>query len=78
MSDEMLGPIARMHQAMEPEAAAALSPEHAALVSIAISLKRIADAVTGDGVSNLHGPLTNLAWEVGNTLGRAFEIGSRR
>jgi len=33
---------------LEPEADRALSPEQAALTSIAVSMKRIADAIHGD------------------------------
>lgn len=53
-------------------------PVQAALESIAISLKRIADKLDGDAISDLHGRLDSLAWDVGQTLGRAFEIGSRK
>lgn len=62
---------------LEPAAEKALSPEHAALVSAAISLKRIADvmekgsAFTFD-VDSQFGQLTNLAWE----MGRSFRGGT--
>jgi hypothetical protein len=46
-------------------------------LSQAISLKRIADALSGTGlddlITGLHGPLPNLAWEAG----RSFAAGQR-
>ncbi len=42
-------------------------------LSQAVSLKRIADAVTGGLDANQFGGLTNLAWE----MGRSFEAGRR-
>lgn len=53
----------------------ALTGSEAALASIAISLKRIADSLD----TSINGAaLDNLAWTLGQTLGRGFEIGSRR
>lgn len=53
--------------------------------SVADSLKRLADVaeaawkeIQNPDATALHGPLNNLAWEVGQTLGRAFEIGARK
>lgn len=51
-------------------------PIQAALESIAISLKRIADAIPTEGSG--FAQLDNAAWLIGQTLGRGFEIGSRR
>lgn len=42
-------------------------------LSIAISLKRVADALTTVNVGDLHGTITNMAWEAG----RSFAAGQR-
>jgi len=62
---------------LEPEAVAVCSDEYTAMVSIAISLKRIADVaekgvgLTFDHDAHFH-TLTNLAWE----MGRSFKSGA--
>lgn len=61
----------------EPEAKGIVSSQSdAALVSIAVSLKRIADALPEERI-NFSG-LDNMLWQLGQTFGRAIEIGSRR
>lgn len=68
---------ALMLSSMEAAADAALDPHHAALVSIAVSLKRIADRLdtVTDGMS--FASLDNQLWQLGQTFGRGLEIGSR-
>jgi hypothetical protein len=44
--------------------------------STAVSLKRIADALTsGELPGGLHAQITHLAWEAGQNFGRGVEIG---
>ena len=48
------------------------------LTSIAISLKRIADAITSGSLpEGLHQQITHLAWEAGQNFGRGAEQGRR-
>jgi hypothetical protein len=46
----MAGEQSRLHKALEPEAETAVDPHHAALASIAVSLKQIADVLDGTAV----------------------------
>lgn len=55
---------------LEPEAKRVTSSQSdAALVSIAVSLKRIADRVENP---DAHGELTRLFWELGEAFGRGM------
>ena len=67
--------------AVEPLAAAAarnpeMTVEETSVLSIAISLKRIADAAEAMGGGGQSG-LENLAWHLGHSLGAGFEHGRK-
>lgn len=68
--------------AFEPEAKDITSSQaDAALVSIAVSLKRIADVIEPlsirvEGVGGFSG-FNNMMWQLGQTFGRAIETGRR-
>lgn len=63
---------------LEPLARKEIMRGDAALISIAVSLKRIADTLDKVVSSGNFHSLDNIAWQIGQTLGRGFEIGSRK
>lgn len=71
MADDQAEPA---RDKLEPEAAQIADGMKAAMVSQAISLKRIADGLTAIGDAGaLTGTISNMAWEAG----RSFAAGQR-
>jgi hypothetical protein len=68
-----LEPDARL---ADREARNAAPGEHEIELSKAVSLKRIADALTGGTLPDgLHAAVTHMAWEAGQNFGRGIELG---